>query len=255
MVEDFRLATPEAIEVSYDIAGIGTRFLAQLVDVIAIAGIIGVVGAGVVFLSTVGSLGNTAATIVIPATSFLVLFGYFTLYEAFWSGQTPGKRALQVRVIKVGGYPIGFVESFIRNLIRLLDLMPTAYGVGIITMFISTHSRRLGDYAAGTIVVKERVDSLPATPSTQAQSPTHSPVRSVGGLDPDELDWNLHLLAAADLTIIAEYLERAPSLPPDARTRIGNQIATGIAGRIGAREPLDAVRFLARVQELAREGR
>jgi uncharacterized RDD family membrane protein YckC len=252
MAEDFRLETPEAIAVAYDIAGIGTRFLAQVVDVIALVGILGVAGAGIVLLGSLGSLGQTAAVILVLFGSFLVLFGYFTLYEFFWTGQTPGKRALEIRVIKISGYPIGFLDSFIRNLIRLVDYLPSAYGVGVITMFISTQSRRLGDYAAGTIVVREWAGSLPELPARALQEAAAGPTPVAGEEDPDELAWTLHVLTPRDLTLIDEYLARAPSLPPDARARIGTSIAASVSARIGAREPLDPVQFLARVRELKR---
>lgn len=255
MAEEFRLETPEAIEIAYDIAGIGTRFLAQLVDLIAIIGMVALVVVGIVLLATLGSLGQTVAVIILLLTSFLALFGYFTLYETFWTGQTPGKRALEIRVIKVGGYPIGFIDALIRNLVRAVDLLPGAYGVGIITMFISTQSRRLGDYAAGTIVVKERTAAFSELPLTSPDTVVTGPVPPAGENDPDELAWALHSLTSRDLIVLDEYLARAPSLPLEARTRIGVNIAAHIAARIGARDPLDPQAFLARVRALSRERR
>jgi hypothetical protein len=141
----------------------------------------------------------------------------------------------------------------VRNLVRVIDLLPTAYGVGVITMFISTQSRRLGDFAAGTVVVKERAHSLaelaPAVPAEAV------PADSVpaGSSDPEELSWSLHALTQRDLTVIREFLARAPSLPADARVRIGNEIAAHTASRIGARESLDPVQFLTRVLALRAE--
>src|SRR5947209_8359565 len=250
MAEDFRLETPEAISVAYDIAGIGTRFLAQIIDAVAIIGIGSVVGGGVFLLVAFGALGQTVAVILILVFDFLVLFGYFPLYETFWSGQTPGKRALQVRVIKLSGYPIGFVDSVIRNLVRVVDFLPSFYGVGIIVMFVSTQSRRLGDFAAGTIVVKERDPFLPERSRTAGDQSQGPPVAPIGELDPDELSWNLHALTSRDLVVIGEFLERAPSLPEDARYRIGNELASYVAERIGARLPLRPDHFLERVRAL-----
>jgi hypothetical protein len=118
-------------------------------------------------------------------------------------------------------------------------------------MFISTQSRRLGDFAAGTVVVRERAGSLS---ELAAVAPSVTvPVQSepAGSADPDELAWSLHALTHREVTVMREYLIRAPSLPPDARVRIGNDIAAHVAARIGAREPLDPVQFLSRVLALA----
>lgn len=246
MGEQFQLDTPEAISVSYDIAGIGTRFLAAVVDSLAIVGLGVVILSGVVAIASLGALGQTLAIILAIILYFILLFGYFVVYETLWSGQTPGKRAYHIRVIKTSGYPISFVDAFIRNLVRIVDFLPTGYSVGIVAMFISTQSRRLGDYAAGTLVVKERSDIFfsPAAPASAAPDGDRS---DPGSVDPEELEWNLRSLSPADLVLAREYLARSPALPRDAQERIGREIAGKLADRIGAREPLDAELFLSRI--------
>src|SRR5215510_11634669 len=88
--------------------------------------------------------------------SFVLFWGYYIFFEMLWNGQTPGKRWVGLRVIRTDGTPITLSESFIRNLTRLVDFLPAAYGIGIISMFLDKQSRRLGDLAAGTLVVHDR---------------------------------------------------------------------------------------------------
>ncbi len=93
---------------------------------------------------------------ILGLISFILLWGYYIFFEILWNGQSPGKRWVGLRVIRIDGTPITLSESIIRNLVRIIDFLPTAYGVGVVTMFINTNSRRVGDLAAGTIVVHDR---------------------------------------------------------------------------------------------------
>ena len=96
-----------------------------------------------------------AAAIVIFIV-FLFNWGYFTLFEAFWNGRTPGKRVARIRVIQRSGRAIGLFESMARNLVRYVDQLPFFYAVGVIAMFATRQHQRLGDLAAGTLVVRDR---------------------------------------------------------------------------------------------------
>ena len=160
-----RIDTPENVAFGYPVAGIGSRFIAALVDTTLI-----VVLQIAVFLLTiliaqrafdldVESLasGGFAAWIlaVLGLVSFLFLWGYYIFFEMLWNGQSPGKRWTGLRVIRNDGRPITLTESVIRNLIRLIDFLPSLYGVGVVVMFVDARARRLGDMAAGTLVVRE----------------------------------------------------------------------------------------------------
>src|SRR6202453_4051205 len=90
--------------------------------------------------------------------NFCLIWGYFALFEAYWHGQTPGKRAMKLRVIKDSGRQITLFEALARNLLRVVDYLPSLYLVGVITMLCNKRNQRLGDLAAGTIVVHERLD-------------------------------------------------------------------------------------------------
>jgi len=252
MAQDYRVSTPEAVVIAYDVAGIATRCLANLIDLffivcwgtaLAIAGVL---------LASNGRFAQEVAVILILTGGFLLIWGYFIVFETIWQGQTPGKRTLKIRVLKTSGYPITLVDAVIRNLVRFADLLPGFYGVGLITMFFSPQARRLGDYAAGTVVVRERpaVRLSDMAPVSPPKSPDIAALPTLGAVDPEEVGWDLRALTARHSQLIDSFLERAPTLQDAARLRLGDEIATRVADQVGARHPLDAVRFLERIAYL-----
>lgn len=158
-----KIDTPENVTFDYDVAGIGSRFLAALIDTAAVV-FAQIVIFGTFLLIAVFAFNldlsesrafNWAAALA-GVISFIFLWGYYIFFEILWNGQTPGKRWVGLRVIRVDGTPITASEAIIRNLVRIIDLMPMAYGVGVVTMFVNVNSRRVGDLAAGTLVVHDR---------------------------------------------------------------------------------------------------
>jgi len=147
-------------------------FIAALVDTAIIAGLQGVVMifgglvAGYFFIlsENAPSVETLSAWIIglFGLVSFVFLWGYYIFFEMIWNGQTPGKRLARLRVIRGDGGPIGLTESVIRNLIRLVDFLPLIYGLGVVVMFVDGKARRLGDLAAGTMVVIEQRSVLKA---------------------------------------------------------------------------------------------
>ena len=175
--EEYTIDTPENVSFGYEIAGIGNRFLGGLIDSL-ILGLalffLNIVLAVILEMVNVGgaaaaALGNDAdmtwaAGLVLALyalINFVIIWGYYVLFELTWNGQTPGKRWARLRVVRVNGNPVGFLDVVIRNLVRIVDFLPTGYGLGLTVMFLNSHARRLGDYAAGTIVIKERSDLTP----------------------------------------------------------------------------------------------
>ena len=247
MNPEYRLETPEAVTLAYEPAGIGSRSLAAMLDYLVVAGMSIVIAIGSILLATFGEVGTRVATILGLSLAFVLFWGYFLLFETLWSGQTPGKKAMHIRVLKTTGYPISVVDSTIRNIVRIVDFLPSLYGIGIVSMFISRQSRRLGDYAAGTLVVKERV-ALHAADLVQVSTSLGLPGNPLlGESDPGELAWNLYALTADDVAIMRRYLQRAPQLRGEIQTRVGSQIAQRVADRLGARSPADPRRFVERV--------
>jgi uncharacterized RDD family membrane protein YckC len=149
------VATPERVAFQYQIAGPGSRFLAQVIDALIIAALLVIVALGAGAIGALTQNGQVAVLIELLLSAFLFL-GYFMLLESVWSGQTVGKRALRLRVVGDAGQPVTFTQAGVRNLVRLVDFIPMFYGVGLITLFINGRGKRLGDLAAGTLVVRER---------------------------------------------------------------------------------------------------
>lgn len=246
-MEEFDVHTPEAVTISYRIAGIGGRFLAVAIDYVLLVALLIIAVIGALVLSLLPAGWGSAALIIGATAEFVIFFGYFVIFETLWSGRTPGKRLMKIRVLKTSGYPIGFVDALLRNLVRLIDFLPVLYGVGVVAMFISPESRRLGDYVAGTVVVHDRPAKLE---ELTLAAPDTARIPVAGVIDPDEFAWKLERLSANDLHVIDEFLRRAPTLAEKPRYAIAGEIAGPVATRIEARRPLEVVRFLQRVMEL-----
>lgn len=152
---DLVVTTPERVSFSYTTAGLGTRFLAQVVDLLVLA-IVAAAGGWVLLELALMLPGSDLPVILLIFFAFTLIWGYFVALEAIWSGQTPGKRLLRLRVVGLRGEPITFSQAAVRNVLRPVDFLPLYYGVGVIAIFASARSQRLGDMAAGTLVVRER---------------------------------------------------------------------------------------------------
>src|SRR5579863_9647282 len=184
--------TPESIAFNYELAGLGSRFLALVVDQaiqIAVLGtlLIGLIAWAVRYApgrSLSGSdakLGESIALAIVIVVVFVVLFGYFIVFEAVWNGQTPGKKLLGIRVVRDGGYPIDFGASLIRNLIRVVEQLAGYYAIAAISALISPENKRIGDMAAGTIVVRDARLAQPAQLRRHAEEPTYAPTAYLSG--------------------------------------------------------------------------
>lgn len=147
------VVSTERVPFHYRVAGFGSRFLAWLID-LALFVLLMVAARFATLPLDVGRLGLGMAVFFV--LQFLILWGYFLLFEWLWHGQTPGKRALGIRVIAVEGTAITFIQSAVRNVLRVADglpLPPLLYGLGFAVAACNRESRRLGDLAAGTLVV------------------------------------------------------------------------------------------------------
>jgi len=153
--DELVVATPEQVTFGYQLAGPGSRFLAQIIDFpIQVAVLVLALLAGTAAGALAGNSG--VATIAIIVLAFVVIWGYYPVSEAVWSGKTVGKYAFGLRVVGDQGEPIRVSQAVIRNLLRIVDFLPLFYGIGIIALFWNGRGKRLGDLAAGTVVVRER---------------------------------------------------------------------------------------------------
>jgi uncharacterized RDD family membrane protein YckC len=151
---DLVIATPERVSFDYQVAGLGTRAIAQLLDLLIVTGIL-IAMFFVAFAAGRMTSSDTVANLIIIIGSFIVIFGYFWISEALWSGQTVGKKAFRLRAVGDRGEPLTFLQAGIRNVVRIVDFLPYGYGVGLVVLFANGKGKRLGDLAAGTIVVKD----------------------------------------------------------------------------------------------------
>ncbi len=153
------IATPEGVELKLPVAGLAARTLAWLVD--ALIKVVGLFVASII-LALMGDAGFGLYLLVLFATFWL----YNVLFEVFARGATPGKKALGIRVMNTNGTPVGWAGSSIRNLLRAVDVLPGCYLLGFLSVYLSERFQRLGDLAAGTIVVHdEKAASLNLDPN------------------------------------------------------------------------------------------
>ena len=237
MNEQLSIETPEQIDLSFQKAGIGSRFYAALIDT-GLLTLIALVGYYVNrnFIMELGeTLGNWLGALG-GIIVFALFWGYYMVFEITTNGQSLGKRALGLRVIKEGGYPIGFADSAIRNLVRLADFLPFFYGAGLLAMLINKDWRRLGDLAAGTLVVKTaRTDrkltgaNSKATPSINI--PPQQTFTYSTWIQPE-------LVTENELGVIREYLGRRAMLPKLRRSELGRTIADPIIEKMEGSEEI-----------------
>jgi uncharacterized RDD family membrane protein YckC len=253
MGDRYIVDTPESIDFAYDVAGIGSRFMAALIDTLLLVLLQVVVGALTAFAVSQLEDFDVAESLLLAlwaTASFILLWGYYLVFELIWNGQTPGKRAVGLRTVREGGRPITAAASMIRNLVRIVDFLPGLYGLGVLTMFVDKRSRRLGDLAAGTLVVKERraitLDSL-----TTTVAPVLVPPRPYDAPAAPLLP-NLGLIAPADYDLVQEFLRRRSELKAESRARLGGQLAERLRQRLSLPPGGDPELFL---EHLVREYR
>mgnify|MGYP005859356909 CR=1 FL=1 len=242
----YRVETPERIDLEYDVAGLGSRLAAAVVDTAVLgsaAGLVAVLGtvsvsyafetlARLVGVADPGPDSVLWALAIIVVLTFGVVWGYYVFFELVWHGQSPGKRWIGLRVIKEGGYPIGFGDSAIRNLIRIIDFLPFNYTVGAVVMLLDRRSRRLGDLAAGTLVVKERRDLKVETLALDLNRRLEpGGAERAADLARPEIP-NVDRLTPADHSLLREYLLRRQSLDDRAAAALAARLAAAFARRL-----------------------
>ncbi|HET6275993.1 MAG TPA: RDD family protein [Candidatus Cybelea sp.] len=229
MDRTLEVRTPESIAFHYELAGLGSRFLAVMVDqAIQILTILAIFAGLILAGSRMGAVRHAASSdsdkvatsigiALLVIVVFIVFFGYFIVFEAAWNGQTPGKRLLGLRVVRDGGYPIDFGASLIRNLIRVGEWIIGYYVLAAISALLSPENKRLGDLAAGTIVVRDARLAAPRELLRRAEETTYAPTAYLSG---DER------------ALVKRFLERRDELNEERRREIAAQLATRVRSRV-----------------------
>ncbi len=221
--------TPEGVHLDLQLAGVGSRFVAAMLD-------------GLVQLAIVLSLVLFAGVIddpIVAGISGLGIFAAFLAYDILFeikaSGRTLGKRWAGLRVVTTSGGPVDFRTSAVRNLLRLVDILPFGYATGMVTILATSRNQRLGDLAAGTLVVRERRASLPATP--------------IPALSEDAIGraatWDVSALGPEEISAVRRYLERRPWLDEAPRIAIAEELTRRLHPKVVG-PPADVIpdRFL-----------
>ncbi len=216
-VSRYRVDTTEQVYLSYQRAGIGSRFLAVALDMI-FQGI-----AFVLLLLAGASAGGFASfyTAFIILSAALLFFFYFILFEGFCKGRTPGKMIVRLRVIHADGRPLDWVGALGRNLFRLLDFLPALYGVGVVTMFVDGRDRRVGDIVMDTLVIHEprrdkvSLNALRASLAPAAQVPRYP----------------RYPLSEPEKVLLRDYFGRRAQFTPRARAHLSWRLALPLYDR------------------------
>jgi uncharacterized RDD family membrane protein YckC len=201
-----RIETPESVTVTYPIAGIGSRGLAAIIDIGMLAFLLlteALVVALALYLTmrvlsidAVGAIAPWAVAGLVVAL-FLTYWGYYIFGEVFRNGRTVGKRVMRIRVVRDDGSRIGVLDAVVRNVVRIIDIMPGTYAVGIFALVLSPQSKRLGDMAAGTVVIAE-----------STADPLSRPI----------------LPAEENAALVADFLSRRVELTPAARWQVACEL-------------------------------
>jgi uncharacterized RDD family membrane protein YckC len=224
----YLVLTPEKVVVTYQLGGVPSRILANLIDIVAAAGC----GMGASWLATLSfSAFGIEAALGVSSLAFLVTFvAYFVLFEGLGRGRTLGKIALRLRVLMVDGTPVTFAAALYRNLLRPGDFLPLFYVVGLVAVFTNARAQRLGDIAAGTVVVREPDPDPNFTPAPHRVG-VHRHEDSVG---------NLSRMTIEEYTALKRLADRFPFLPPETQLASLQEIWAPLAGREGI-QPLPGV--------------
>lgn len=207
--ELLRIDTPENVNFAYEVVGIGTRFIAAVIDTCLLAIALVVINLAAFFVfDNLLEVARAWVAGIAGVLTFGIFWGYYIFFELSWNGQSPGKRWSNIRVIRRDGTPITLAESIIRNLVRLVDFLPMSYGAGVITMFIHPQSCRLGDLAAGTLVVREQSE---VTLADLGERPL---VRGMNAPDVEARvqGWPVERLSAAEIALARDLLQRQHGL-------------------------------------------
>lgn len=222
----YSISTPENVDLHLELAGIGNRILAAIIDTIISYVLVAAV-ALVLYLIYMGAnlapLSSSARAIVASIAIFVglivifaILFGYYIFFEGRWQGQTPGKKLVNIRVIEQNGQPVSWAAVCIRNLIRTLDFGVVL--IGLLSMIVDKTERRFGDLAAGTLVIRERMPDLALNLQTSVSKDSHI---DAGRLTPQEYE------------LLVNFLKRRGAMSKTHRPQVAKQMEDYFRQKLG----------------------
>jgi uncharacterized RDD family membrane protein YckC len=236
--EHLDIKTPEFVSLQFQLAGLGSRAAAFIIDQLILTAV-NIMILLIFFFVTKGmsSLPFTAEVNIhsLPlAITIIAIFiingGYFFAFEFFSGGRTIGKKALGIRVIQENGHSLTLLSSFIRNLLRMIDSLPVSYFLGFLMMFFHSKHKRVGDIVAGTIVVHERNAKRKNKPSALEKEMKNR------GLSKNDLildEWTLNTFGLKEWKLVSTYAIRFIHLSKTDRNQLTKQIAEIMLPKIG----------------------
>lgn len=245
--DHFTIATPEGITLDVELAGIGSRMVATIVDTFLVLLIYLAFG---LFLALGGWALAGVADLMASILGILALIGALTLPFVFHvlaevrnGGRTPGKKVAGIRVVGNDGGPVSWGPSVIRNLVRVIDWLPMMGLAGMVSVVASARNQRLGDFAAGTLVVMERkAPTMERLPRVPAEALAFARA------------WDVSRISNEDVAGTRTFLVRAPSLDLAARDRLASTLATALRTKVGgAHHEYSDEQFLAIIVALKTE--
>jgi uncharacterized RDD family membrane protein YckC len=283
--DDVSVLSAENVFFEIETAGLAARFGATLIDVLLqllAAGLLGL--AFNIVDSYIAPMQSWTRWMVYFSTALLILllfvifYAYYFFFEWLWDGQTPGKRALRLRVMQADGMPITYWHALVRNVLRIADFLPLFYGAGALVALLGHDNRRIGDLVAGTIVARERGDfgreqvldirvavenflnagaaaeqrtpNPPAARAPEHPTPNLEHSAPVGEVDAETAAL-MARLDAQDYELVRDFMARRETLPPPTRTRLAHSLARRTAAKLQIEEVSEgeAETFLAEVAE------
>ena len=240
--EILTIETPEHVELQFALASIGNRFLACAID--HVLQLIAVMLVSLAAYALAGSPrawsgrlaraveeGNLWITALVVLASFAIFFGYFAFFETLWNGQTPGKRWMKLRVIQEDGRPINFFAAFARNMLRLADMLPPPfYSLGLVSIFASARAKRLGDFVANTVVIKERAAEAPKFDDIFNSEVIDTALRRVA--QPVSFRADLRALTEPEIEVVESFLRRRYDIPEHPRAWLAWRIAVPLIEKL-----------------------
>ncbi|HEX6644023.1 MAG TPA: stage II sporulation protein M [Gemmatimonadales bacterium] len=228
--QHLEVETPEHVVLDYEIAGLGSRAAAALLDFVILGGVGLAGGLLIALMARAGFSPGRLGGAVIVMVAFAGWYGYFTFFEGLRNGQTPGKRALGIRVVADTGHAVSLGSAAVRNLLRIADFLPPPYLAGAVLVALHPRGKRIGDLAAGTIVVRDRPEERPAL----ARPRGGEPALAAPLLDEDEF------------RLLSGFAARAGDLPPAARDRLARNLAARldaaiVSADVGAGDPAESL--------------
>ena len=253
--ETLVIETPERVALHFALASIGNRFIAcaidhtiQIVTLIVIVIFFAIIADYADFGSRLTNAPKWIIALLIVFV-FLLMSGYFAIFEWLWHGQTPGKRWMKLRVIREDGRPISFFEAIVRNLLREFDIMPLPfYSVGLISVFSTDRDQRVGDLVAGTVVVREREAEAPAFAEVFA-SPVSDPALR-RSFPPVQFSADVNSLNEQEISVVESFLRRRWDLKDYPRQWMAWRVAMPILFKLRPRYDLTTFSYEGFLEEL-----